>query len=310
MCLIIHSPTYHAIHEQRIINSYVRNPHGFGLMYPENGLVRVVKGQMELFDFLDLWDQHKRKNVAIHMRFRTRGEISDANVHPFRVLKKDVHGRDLWMMHNGTIKGIVPPKSKHSDTYHLVKDYLFPLLSKNPDLIDDETFQKMIKKIVGISRLLFMDGDGKVIIINRDKGYTIGQNWLSNVHSIAEPMTRLNGNPPTEKEVKAKEEKVKKTVEFFEQKRSLVKEHNLKYCDETGMYYRIDQSNGEHIYTLDTPETLMMQYIQKEREQKNAESLKKKLKEKILEKRYANKHGYGYHGKIPISRRVPRTSLL
>jgi glutamine amidotransferase len=198
MCLIIHKPAGATFNPTLFSVVKFHNPHGFGVMYPDNGVIRARKGLLNLHQILQLWDELKDKNLAIHFRYATEGMVTMENCHPFRVLNREKHGRDLYMMHNGTIKA-VPIKDKgRSDTFHFVTHYLAPLLQEQPELIDHTKFQEFVGGMIGQSKLVFMDGDGKVIIINRDLGSTRGDVWVSNQYSLKYP------RPETRRGAKAK----------------------------------------------------------------------------------------------------------
>ena len=187
MCLIIHKPAGQSFNPTLFSVVKFHNPHGFGIMYPEDGIVRARKGLMTLGQIMALWDEHKDKHLAIHFRYATEGTVTPENCHPFRVLNKAEHGRDLYMMHNGTIRAVPIKQKDRSDTFHFVTHYLAPLLQDQPGLIDNEKFQEFISGMIGESKLLFMDGDGQVIIINRNKGSTAGDVWVSNQYSLKYP---------------------------------------------------------------------------------------------------------------------------
>ena len=109
----------------------------------------------------------------------------------------------LWMMHNGTMKDIVHDLEKHrSDTYHFVNYYLRKILEKDPLLIHDEFFQEMIQKTIstgavtkmGTNKLLFLNGLGDTVYVNKDSGTEHKGVWISNDYSIKKPSPPITYN--------------------------------------------------------------------------------------------------------------------
>jgi hypothetical protein len=227
-------------------------------MFPRgDGTLEVIKSlDMDLFDILDLWEKYQDKELCVHFRFRTRGNKSLQNVQPIRVLSHKYHKRELWMMHNGTINGMVRPNSTKSDSVHFVEDYLRPMLRSNTGLIDQPPFQNILTKMVGTSRVLFMDGDGKVIYLNQFRGYTIGRTWLSNARSISDPWQRDAQNPLTKDEKKEKEKKEKEHSTRIQGETKRVQDQlQYQYDPEMGFWYRSDPKSGEPFYISWVPDT-------------------------------------------------------
>lgn len=208
MCLIIAKvnedsklPHFSIIEEATISG----NDDGIGVMYVEDGRVRMKK---KLFPKTSLYygtsyggdedvaiaqgkffDEYKDKdNVAFHLRFATHGKTTVDMCHPFRILTKGErlnNGErspiDLCMMHNGMIStvdcDVVPA---NSDTWHLAKQFIRPLLLDNPELIYAPQFQLILSEFVMGSKLLFLDSDGNNIIINEEDGLYHNKAWYSN----------------------------------------------------------------------------------------------------------------------------------
>jgi predicted glutamine amidotransferase len=211
MCLIISKqetsanlPHYSIIEEAAIQG----NDDGIGVMFVDDGRVVVEKAVFQKpapawqnYGIGTYGDEsvavaqanfYKRymhlDNVAFHLRYSTHGKRVKEMAHPFRVLKKGEllntgkrATKDLFMMHNG-ILDVKEVLSTHSDTWHFVKYYLRPILMDNPEHIYSDTFQEMLASFVYGSKLVFMDSEGKQIIINEDDGLWHRGCWYSNNH--------------------------------------------------------------------------------------------------------------------------------
>lgn len=201
MCVIIRKPEGIVFPDDLLENCADNNPHGWGIMYPESGRVRVVKS-MDNDEFLSVYETLKDLPLGIHFRYRTHGNQDLANAHPFQVLDKDEHGQDLWVMHNGVISGLTETDKRMSDTWHFVEAYLRPILSHAPDLIHEARFRELIDGRIGSgSKLLFLDGDGRFATVGDTKGTTVNGCWLSNSYSHNARGTRAaknaaKSNPP------------------------------------------------------------------------------------------------------------------
>lgn len=180
MCVIIDKPCGVVLSDEKLEAAASINKDGMGVMYIDpltSELVvkrwlpkTIYKGEKDIKESFALL---KNVHAVFHMRIRTHGDVSFANTHPFQVLNKEEHGRDLYFMHNGMI-GITcdtPEAVGMSDTAIFNKYVLQPTLSKCPDLLYTRGFQMLIEEFIGSSKLLFMDDTGKVLRLG---------NWLTN----------------------------------------------------------------------------------------------------------------------------------
>jgi predicted glutamine amidotransferase len=191
MCLIVLKPEGADFDPKLLRAAYDHNPHGFGIMYAKDGRVHHEKGLLQFEDALALWEKYREHQTAVHFRYTTRGKTTEENCHPFQILNFEEHGRDLFMMHNGTLANV--QSGDQSDTFNFAKLYLTPLLSKRVDILKEQEFQDFLTMTVGNNnRLLFMDGDGEVVIINKDKGEVMTDCWLSNTYSLQPRRTYPN----------------------------------------------------------------------------------------------------------------------
>jgi len=186
MCLIIHKPANAKFDTELLEIAQENNPNGVGFMFATSQkTVFAVKGLWTKERVKEFWTKYQHKELVVHFRLATKGRKDQENCHPFQVLNYAEHGRDLWMVHNGTFKNYPDKERNKSDTYNFVHYALKPYLVDRPYLIDSEEFQDFLQEKIGSwNKLVFMDGKGKVIIINENAGHYMDNCWLSNTYSI------------------------------------------------------------------------------------------------------------------------------
>lgn len=145
-----------------------------GMMWAENGYVKSFKTLDQLHIFYTLYNQlrEKGKNIVLHFRRATKGDVCLENCHPFYINK------ELAMVHNGTISIPDLPDGK-CDTV----EFRDRILRKLPTYwIDDPDFRDMVNEYTGWSRIVFMRADGAVYLINAARGEwdETYDSWFSN----------------------------------------------------------------------------------------------------------------------------------
>ena len=202
--------------------AYPKNNDGFGAMWVEDGRVQhfktlglsadAVYGKMEEYTEL-------HPDVIFHMRLKTHGKIIPGLAHPFRILNKSRHGKDLFFMHNGILGGYGNNLSYgQSDTTAFKDKVLIPLLTRDPDALDDPEVWNMINRETSGSRLIFLDSEGKKYITSPSSWNNRYDLTLSNTYMIP-PEVRSNYSPPTTTSVvtSSKEMYVTSAFIFFRQ---------------------------------------------------------------------------------------------
>lgn len=146
--------------------TYSRNKDGFGAMWVADGRVQHFKAVGLTADEIytkmeELVELHP--SVIFHMRLKTHGKVIPGLAHPFRILNKSRHGKDLFFMHNGILGGFGNDLTYgQSDTTRFKDKILVPLLTRDPDALDDPEVWASVNKLTSGSRLVFMDSDGNV----------------------------------------------------------------------------------------------------------------------------------------------------
>ncbi len=173
MCLIIHKPKGVQVPLDLLHSASQYNPHGYGLMaLPGPQKISIYRHRSTNFDELRrAYMQVAKYECVIHLRLSTRGNITRTNTHPFRVTNS------IYMAHNGTLN-IHCRLPGRSDSWHMVNDYLAPLLQHTPNMLHYEGFQQHLAAKIGPNN---MDArQRKTVIINRQLGVDYQGLWLSN----------------------------------------------------------------------------------------------------------------------------------
>lgn len=178
MCIIVVKPASSEISLSNLFNMWSNNPHGAGLMYAENGRLSVIKGLMTFADFLAAYEKISNRKLVIHFRWRTHGPVLQKLTHPF------VINNSVAMAHNGVIPGM-RARRKESDTSMYTR--ILQQRYKNPmEALEDLRTRVDVLTEIGLSKLVFMNGNGKVKILNAQMGH-VGKDgcWYSN-HSYTD----------------------------------------------------------------------------------------------------------------------------
>lgn len=171
MCIAILN-TAEAIDEQTLINCYESNHDGQGLIYAENGQLKIYK-TLDFKQFLNTYYEVRKQihtPIALHFRMATHGNIDLENCHPFTVNK------NLAFVHNGIISHY--GNNNYSDTYCYNEQRLKTLQN---NFLKSRFIREFIAKEIGsYSKLIFMDNKSNYTIINEEAGIWDNDNWYSN----------------------------------------------------------------------------------------------------------------------------------
>lgn len=135
MCVIITLPRNTEFNYEFLKTATLNNPHGFGIVAVNDGELEVYhrlneKGNdpEEVASQLNRFKDAKIRHL--HLRYKTRGDASRDNTHPFTVYKTGK--RRIEFMHNGSINKYqtVPYDSVASDTRQYAVNFLAPFLER------------------------------------------------------------------------------------------------------------------------------------------------------------------------------------
>jgi len=174
MCLIVQKPLSASIPIVLLQDAFIKNSDGWGIMYAESGKIFTSKG-FSLDDLIDnVAELQAQRQIFVHLRMRTHGNISYENLHPFQVTE------DICLMHNGIID--ISTSKQESDTSAFVR-MIRPMIEVNPHLIFDQGWLNLVSTFIGTSRVVFLHSSGKYSIVGRDKGIQWQGLWCSNTYA-------------------------------------------------------------------------------------------------------------------------------
>lgn len=175
MCIAIYKPADKKLSKELLENCWDSNPDGAGFMYNHNGKLKITKGFMTFDRFFASFNNLQHKTAVLHFRIKTHGKANEENTHPFFVAD------NLGFVHNGIINKVSTSSNKDmSDTWHFNEQFLKSLYKMHPEFIENEAIQELIKEYIGYSKLIFMDNQDNVWIMNEDKGEWSDGVWYSN----------------------------------------------------------------------------------------------------------------------------------
>lgn len=176
MCIAIYKPagTKH-LNKKMLRQCSWNNPDGMGVMWASRGTIQMYKTLDDFEKFYSVVNSLQMLNLpmVLHFRFTTHGGTNMANCHPFYV--PNTNG-ELAMCHNGVISGLPDAKLK-SDTR-----FFADVLSGLKDgWMYDITMISMLEEFLGRgNKVVYMDKDGEVGILNEKSGTWDEGVWYSN----------------------------------------------------------------------------------------------------------------------------------
>lgn len=185
MCLLVSQPADSKFDDNFIKGVYNLNSDGIGVMYAENGTINILKFVPKTEkDFVEFFKTNiEGRNCAWHARMRTHGDIDLENCHPYQVLSQE-DGYPLYLAHNGVLSTGNAKDTTKSDTWHYIRDFLRPMLLKNPEFFMTKAFKKIIgAHIGGGNKFIMMDAYGNSVTINEQAGVEHNGAWLSNTYA-------------------------------------------------------------------------------------------------------------------------------
>lgn len=181
MCIAIFKPANQTVSKTYLHNSFARNQDGAGYAFSRDKKLVVRKGFMTFDEFWDSYQEVQESDSAlIHFRIKTHGKVDAENCHPWVV--GDTKSPELCFIHNGTLSDFTPEKnSSLSDTGTFRDLYLNEVFRDHGKLFPtSEWINYSLLKIIGSSKLAFLDNDGNATIVNENAGLWQEGCWFSN----------------------------------------------------------------------------------------------------------------------------------
>jgi predicted glutamine amidotransferase len=174
MCIIIWSPEG-SIPREHVVNAMLCHQDGWGFAVATGK--RVVTYKTTNFkDFLKAWFERVDGPVMLHARRASHGRVNKANCHPFRMKH-----HPLVVAHNGII-----PRFGH-DTLSDTRDFIDKVLEPMPSwFLEDEEIREVVSRAIGMSKMLFLQEDASVTILNEHLGTWFEGRWYSNFTAFEE----------------------------------------------------------------------------------------------------------------------------
>lgn len=128
MCMLCVIPPNTIPSRDKLENSALNNPHGFGfaIVVPEEGRIiceRTMNADESINRFLELRTQYKTGYAVWHARIATSGNIDITNCHPFVVPDED-YPNMTYVAHNGMLDVHEEVGESRSDTRIFAEDLL------------------------------------------------------------------------------------------------------------------------------------------------------------------------------------------
>lgn len=172
MCIaILNTKKAGSLPKSYIKNSWENNNMGAGLLWSEDGKLKVFKSydyNSYLDKYYEIRENKSIGNIVLHFRIATSGYKGEHNLHPFLV------NNDLGFVHNGVIFGL--GNKEFSDTYEFNT-----ILGKfKHDFTNCDVTKYFISNYIGSSKLIFLNSKDEYTIINEENGHWKDDNWFSN----------------------------------------------------------------------------------------------------------------------------------
>ncbi len=176
MCLLIYKPAGTSIPHEYLNRAAQQHQDGFGYAVARGDGFDVFRA----LDFapaeLSRLDAAHDKAVLIHFRMATHGDVTMANVHPFR-MPIDV-GQHAMVAHNGMLFDYYPDvKDERSDTRVFIDTMLKRL---KPGWWNDTVMVQHLEYEIGYNKIAMLWPTGEALLLNEQLGEWRDEVWYSN----------------------------------------------------------------------------------------------------------------------------------
>ena len=175
MCLAINSTKGTTPKRDEMLIGFENNPDGIGYCFSKDGKLIIRKA---FFDFESFYQSYLADNIQginklIHFRIATSGKIDELNCHPFKITD------EIAFIHNGIIPNY--GSKTENDTLQFCNEILKPIFNEfGIEILKNQSFRKTLIKLIGHSKLAFLDKNGNSYLINEKMGHRKNGIWFSN----------------------------------------------------------------------------------------------------------------------------------
>lgn len=143
MCMLCVIPPNVIPSREKLENSALNNPHGFGfaIVVPSENRIhseRTMNADTSINRFIEMRTKYPEGYAMWHARLATHGSTTVDNCHPFKV----GHDERTYLAHNGILPIIEPQGDLRSDTRIFAED-LLPAIGGVSALDNDQVFNLM-----------------------------------------------------------------------------------------------------------------------------------------------------------------------
>ena len=176
MCWILIKKSDNELPIDYIKQAQKKNKHGYGVSWYDGTATQTYK-TLNFTEYLDFLHTVEDKELIIHLRNTTAGSNDLANSHPFKV-------HDNLLFHNGTFFTLKDHTSDQSDT---------SILAQILNNCEYTNILPLLQVVAGdtLNRLVFLNKDGSIDIINKHLGIEEDGNWYSNDYHIPERLHKV-----------------------------------------------------------------------------------------------------------------------
>ena len=184
MCMLCVVPPNVIPSREKLENSALNNPHGFGfaIVIPKENRIhveRTMNADTSINRFIEMRGKYPEGYAMWHARFATHGTTTVDNCHPFRVGKDE----RTYLAHNGILPIIEPQGDNRSDTRIFAED-LLPAIGGVASL-DNEQVINLLDDFTTGSKVCVLtihpDAKYQCYLFHKEKGWEDDSGvWWSN----------------------------------------------------------------------------------------------------------------------------------
>jgi predicted glutamine amidotransferase len=188
MCIIFYNPDGAKYDRLELRNAADHNDDGAGIMWIENGKIRVHHQMIKTGDeLIKLMKDFVGIPHMLHLRYATHGAPSVELCHPFRATPESAD-KQVWLMHNGVIGSYAKKAGRGESDTSVFSEHLQSVVSGygSSDILFNDKYAEHIERVIDTDRMIFLRDDGAVKVLNPSRWFqnTRTNIWYSNMYSL------------------------------------------------------------------------------------------------------------------------------